>query len=133
VLSSVCQQFMAANPQWGGNLGHQCAEGLCTFSKCSIEPSITSSERPRQKQVIPYNQMEGLNFLKNLCCQKIIQHGGGLTAEDRRKTEIASSVLKCCCKIQADRGLDEVSVSGRQRGNTEDDGDDRYDFWYPRE
>lgn len=38
--------------------------------------------------------------LKGLCCDKIMQHGGGLTSDDQRKTATAKKILECCCEME---------------------------------
>jgi hypothetical protein len=67
--------------------------------------------------------------LKRLCCDRIVQHGKGITEEDKQKTEIASMVLKSCCKlmsganIQIGRGLPLLRTLSSD-DNTSDKSDD---------
>ena len=108
-MGELAQRFIASNPQWGGSLGHQCSQALCEYVEASNQP------------------MGPLERLKKICCTQIVQHGAGLTEEDRHKTEVASKVLKCCCRLQVGRGnVEEVSTeeeSGDSTKDTESDAD----------
>ena len=90
-MRELCHNFMSRNPQWGGSVGQSCMEELCSFTNGGGQRGTTTCSGAK---------MQGLQRLKKICCNRIVQHGGGHTDEDRRKTEAATSVLKNCCALQ---------------------------------